>query len=161
MLLENEAGLQAISELEELHRQLKDFGVYEYVNFDLSLVCHMSYYTGLLFEVYANGVGAPIGSGGRYDNLLSKFNYKAPATGFAVSTDRLLEALGNLEAEKDSYCILFSEEQRQDAIKAAAKMRAEGKVVILQDINGVKDVTAFTSSFTAVEYMTDSEGEEQ
>lgn len=160
ILLENEAGLQAIAELEELYKQLKDFGVHEYVSFDLSLVCHMSYYTGLLFEVYADGVGVPIGSGGRYDNLLSKFNYQAPATGFAVSTDRLLEALGDLDAEKDSYCILFSENQRPAAIAAAVAMRKDGKVVVLQDIKGVKDVSAFTDSFTAVQYMVDSEEEE-
>jgi len=160
VLLGNEAGMQAMTELEELWKQLKDFGVHEYVSFDLSLVSHMCYYTGILFEVYADGVGLPIGSGGRYDNLLSKFDYQAPATGFAIITDRLLEALGDLETETESYCIIFSDNCRLEAIAAAADMRAEGKVVVLQDVKGVKDVTTFTKSFTAVQYMVDSEGEE-
>ena len=39
----------------------------QYVKFDLTIVSHMSYYTGILFEVYAGNVGFPIGNGGRYD----------------------------------------------------------------------------------------------
>ena len=31
------------------------------------------YYTGLVFEAYAPGLGAPLGGGGRYDNLLASY----------------------------------------------------------------------------------------
>ena len=75
------------------------------MSFDLTLVSHMSYYTGMLFEVYAGQVGSPIGSGGRYDNLLEKFGWNAPATGFAVRMDRLVQALG--EPSKKWYQSLF------------------------------------------------------
>ena len=57
----------------------------------------MSYYTGVLFEVYADQVGFPIASGGRYDRLLRKFGKDTGATGFAIRLDRLLEALGEFE----------------------------------------------------------------
>ena len=49
----------------------------------------MNYYTGMLFEVYASQVGSPIGSGGRYDNLLKKFGWDTSATGFGIRVDRL------------------------------------------------------------------------
>ena len=31
------------------------------------------YYTGLVFEAYAPGLGSPLGGGGRYDNLLASY----------------------------------------------------------------------------------------
>ena len=52
-----------------------------------------AYYTGILFEVYAENVGFVIGSGGRYNKLLGHFDSPAPATGFGLRIDRLIEAL--------------------------------------------------------------------
>ena len=42
----------------------------EYVSFDFTLSSHMNYYTGMLFEIFAEGSGFPLGNGGRYDGLL-------------------------------------------------------------------------------------------
>src|SRR5690606_27697684 len=41
-------------------------GLGEYVTYDLSFTSHMTYYTGLVFEVYGKGSGFPLGNGGRY-----------------------------------------------------------------------------------------------
>ena len=57
----------------------------EQVKFDFTIVSHMSYYSGILFEVYAGNVGFPIGNGGRY-SLIEKFGKNASATGFAVQS---------------------------------------------------------------------------
>ncbi|MCL2546926.1 MAG: ATP phosphoribosyltransferase regulatory subunit [Oscillospiraceae bacterium] len=51
----------------------------------------LNYYTGLIFDVYIHGVGTPIITGGRYDNLLSKFGRDLPAVGFAVDLEALSE----------------------------------------------------------------------
>ena len=53
----------------------------------------MSYYTGVLFEVYADQVGFPIASGGRYDRLLNQFGKDTGATGFAIRLDRLARSV--------------------------------------------------------------------
>lgn len=151
--LENEKGIHDIEELEELWRQLKEYDLHTYVNFDLTLVSHMSYYTGIVFEVYTDKVGLPIGNGGRYDNLLNKFGWDSPATGFGIVLDRLLEALGEIEEFSDFSCVLYSNDRRRDAIGLAKKMRADGIDVVLQDVNGVQDVDAFTRGFRSVEYM--------
>ncbi len=82
-LIENGKGKQAILQLKELWDVLKDYGVEEQVKFDFTLVSHMSYYSGILFEVFADRVGFPIGNGGRY-RLIEKFGKNASATGFAV-----------------------------------------------------------------------------
>ncbi len=146
-LIENEQGRNAIQQLRQLWDIVSDYGVEMNVKFDLTLVSHMSYYTGILFELYAGKVGFPIGSGGRYDRLLEKFGKPTGATGFAVRVDRLLEALGELEKPEPIECILFSEERRKEAFQLANQKRAEGQQVILQDINGVKNVDSLTNKF--------------
>jgi ATP phosphoribosyltransferase regulatory subunit len=63
--------------------------------FDLGLVRRLGYYTGAVFEVYAPGVGEPVGGGGRYDDLLGRFGRDMPAVGFALGVDALHEALAS------------------------------------------------------------------
>jgi ATP phosphoribosyltransferase regulatory subunit len=67
--------------------------VAERVIFDLGLVRSIGYYTGAVFEVYDPALGAPIGGGGRYDELLGRFGRSLPAVGFALGVDRLHIAL--------------------------------------------------------------------
>ncbi|MFJ8246222.1 ATP phosphoribosyltransferase regulatory subunit [Peribacillus asahii] len=149
-LLEGEHGREQLSELQELAAQLKEFGVDQYVSLDLTLVSHMSYYTGTLFEVYAGGVGSPIGNGGRYDNLLDKFGWDASATGFGIRMDRLVEAIGEIQEADVPECILFSPERRKEALDFAKHKRAEGIMVTIQDINAVENVDAYTRTFSDV-----------
>ena len=71
--------------------------VAERVIFDLGLVRNIGYYTGAVFEVYDPALGAPIGGGGRYDELLGRFGAALPAVGFALGVDRLHIALAGEE----------------------------------------------------------------
>ena len=66
--------------------------------FDLGLVRDLGYYTGAVFEVYDPALGAPLGGGGRYDDLLGRFGRPLPAVGFALGVDRLHLALAGEEA---------------------------------------------------------------
>jgi ATP phosphoribosyltransferase regulatory subunit len=61
--------------------------------FDLGLVRSLGYYTGAVFQVYDPAHGVPIGSGGRYDELLGLFGRPLPAVGFALNVERLHIAL--------------------------------------------------------------------
>jgi len=80
------AGLAAVYEL-----LLPE--VAERVIFDLGLARKMGYYTGAVFDVYDPALGAPLGGGGRYDDLLGRFGRSLPAVGFALTIDRLHIAL--------------------------------------------------------------------
>lgn len=151
-LIENEKGKQAILQLKELWDCLNDYGVQNQVKFDLTIVSHMSYYSGILFEVYADNVGFPIGNGGRY-SLIEKFGKRASATGFGVHLDRLLEALGNYDIENTVTCIVFSQERRKEAFQLAESLHEQGKRTVLQDINGVKNLDAYTKKFADTTYL--------
>jgi ATP phosphoribosyltransferase regulatory subunit len=67
--------------------------VAERIIFDLGLVRSLGYYTGAVFQVYDPAYGVPIGSGGRYDELLGAFGRPLPAVGFALNVERLHIAL--------------------------------------------------------------------
>jgi ATP phosphoribosyltransferase regulatory subunit len=63
------------------------------VIFDLGLARSLGYYTGAVFEVYDAALGAPLGGGGRYDDLLGRFGRDLPAVGWALNVERLHIAL--------------------------------------------------------------------
>ena len=67
------------------------------VIFDLGLARGLGYYTGAVFDVYDPAVGAAIGGGGRYDELVGRFGRPLPAVGFALGVDRLHQALAGEE----------------------------------------------------------------
>ena len=67
--------------------------VAERVIFDLGLARALGYYTGAVFEVYDAALGAPLGGGGRYDDLLGRFGRDLPAAGWALNVERLHIAL--------------------------------------------------------------------
>ncbi|WP_226643338.1 ATP phosphoribosyltransferase regulatory subunit [Mesobacillus subterraneus] len=157
-LVENGKGKAALDELKLLFDIIKDFGGSDRIKFDLTIVSHMSYYTGILFEVYAGMVGFPIGNGGRYDKLLEKFGKSTGATGFAIRLDRLLESLGNLSEPEPFTCILFSHERRKEAYQLAAQRREDGERVILQDISAVGNLDACSAAFADVVYLVGKEG---
>jgi ATP phosphoribosyltransferase regulatory subunit len=83
-------GLRAI-------HALLDEDVASRVIFDLGLIRDLDYYTGAVFEVYDPALGAPLGGGGRYDDLLGRFGRPLPAVGFALGVDRLHIALAGEE----------------------------------------------------------------
>jgi ATP phosphoribosyltransferase regulatory subunit len=90
------AAADATANMRDVH-QLLEPHVAERVIFDLGLVRNIGYYTGAVFEVYDPALGAPIGGGGRYDELLGRFGRSLPAVGFALGVERLHIALAGEE----------------------------------------------------------------
>jgi ATP phosphoribosyltransferase regulatory subunit len=87
---------QAVTGMRRVY-ELLEAPVAERVIFDLGLVRNIGYYTGAVFEVYDPALGAPLGGGGRYDELLGHFGRGQPAVGFALGVDRLHIALAGEE----------------------------------------------------------------
>jgi ATP phosphoribosyltransferase regulatory subunit len=92
-LIQDEPAQKGLASLCRVWEILSDYGFREQVKIDLTLLRGLGYYTGLVFECYVNGVGYPVCGGGRYDQLLANFGYPCPATGFALTIDRVMEVL--------------------------------------------------------------------
>lgn len=79
----------ALQNLRALTHELNELGLGSRLVFDLGETRGLSYYTGMRFGLLAAGPGEALGGGGRYDGLLTRFGWDAPATGFALDLGHL------------------------------------------------------------------------
>lgn len=134
-IVDNDRSRSAVERLFALYHVLCEYGVEKYISFDLGMLSKYNYYTGVIFKAYAYGVGDAILKGGRYDNLLSRFGKEAPAVGFMVVIDDLMQALfhQNIQLpEKESVrTIIYAKNSFRAALREAKKLRQEGIRVAL------------------------------
>lgn len=105
---------------------------------DLGLIDGPPYYTGLDFRVFCDGVGRPLGGGGRYDDLIGTFGEPTPAVGFALKMDALMNvlypeasaALTELDAPPGAV-IRIDPNALADGFAAALARRQSGEVTRL------------------------------
>ncbi|NQX69616.1 ATP phosphoribosyltransferase regulatory subunit [Paenibacillus alba] len=144
MVSQHPIAQDAIRHLCEVWDVLKAYGVSEHVVIDLTMIGDFSYYTGMTFEGYAADLGFPVCSGGRYDNLLSQFGRPAPATGFALKTNRILEVTGKETAEEPSRVLIaYDSEHREEALQLAKAMRdSEQEVVVITQLVSEREAWA-------------------
>lgn len=144
-LVKNQRSLGAIAHLEQLYEVLKLYGVSEYVSFDLAILSKYHYYTGVIFRAYTYGVGDAIVKGGRYNNLLHQFGKDAPAIGFAIVIDDLLEALSRQKVEiplpGEKTTLYYNRETYAEVLKEALQLRSRGTLVemVPQNMKHSKD----------------------
>ncbi|MBR5478849.1 MAG: ATP phosphoribosyltransferase regulatory subunit [Clostridia bacterium] len=99
-ILDNTDG--ELAYLKELYRGLEEAGVADVISIDLGLVHQIDYYSGIIIRGYMEGVGTPVLSGGRYDNLITSFGKEVPAVGFAIDIDAVAECVGVEEMKYDT-----------------------------------------------------------
>ena len=136
-LRENLKNTEGIEELQHLMKLMETAGYKNYLQFDISIVRGLSYYTGAVFEVNSpEKQHRAICGGGRYDSLLSTYGGETvPAVGFGFGDVVVLDVLKELERfpelpRKLDYTIIpFANGQIGTALKIAAKLRLQGSTV--------------------------------
>ncbi len=121
-------------ELEELFALARVAGFADALQFDISVIRGLSYYTGVVFECFDTaGEFRAIFGGGRYDNLLTTIGGEptsAVGLGFGdvVVTELLKARLGEGAArEARGTCVGFMfETERDAAVRLASRLRADG-----------------------------------
>ena len=78
-----------IDELQYISDAFESDPVKSKLRLDFSIANGMSYYNGIVFKGYINGIPDSVLSGGRYDRLLKKMGRTSGAIGFAVYLDVL------------------------------------------------------------------------
>lgn len=134
-MAENVRSLAAIRRLERLYSLLELYGVESHVSFDLGMLSKYRYYTGTIFKAYTYGVGEAIVKGGRYDRLLLQFGKDAPAVGFVIVVDSIMEALSRqdakLPAPEEIRQIFYTAEDFAEKLATAQRLRREGIAAVL------------------------------
>lgn len=132
-LVSNAKSIAALDDIERVYQIARALGVDSFVDIDLGDVGGLDYYTGLTFKIYATGLGAALGRGGRYDQLLKQFGYPEPAVGFSLCLDWLAQLIAPSMRESftkpDKAVRLSSEGDIVSAFKEAGRLRCEGQKV--------------------------------
>lgn len=110
---------------------LERHGGREAVVVDLGVMRDWPYYSGVVIEAYAPGVGTPVAMGGRYDGLAARFGRPRPAVGVAIALEALHRGLaarrGDDERLRDGVVLVGG---MDDAVEAAREARAAGYAVV-------------------------------
>lgn len=137
----NQNALVALARLRQVWSVLDALAVTDAVTLDLGMVRGMAYYTGIVFEGFARGIGFSIMSGGRYDNLLAHFGRDLPACGFAIGVERVLAALHLQGDDEISLApeIVAELDSSPELARRVTEARAAGKRVEWSLCPGTRD----------------------
>ena len=128
-----EAVAIAHAELTGLRDHLKKTPYADRVRFDFSIINDMSYYGGVVFCGFLDGICECVLSGGQYNKLMKRMGRKSGAIGFALYLD-LLEGLPHTAPACDvDVLVLYDSRTPAEAVTEKVEaLRAEGKTVSAQ-----------------------------
>jgi len=129
--------MEEITRMREYLNFLDALGVGDWIDFDLSIVRGLAYYTGKVFELFdAKGEFRAICGGGRYDDLLSTIGgVDLPALGFGMGDVVLTELLRSRNLLPDSaqgtefWVAGEDDSMLPDVMSVAGRLRARSKSV--------------------------------
>ena len=112
------------------------------VEFDVTLVRGMGYYTGTIYEVSVEGLGISVAGGGRYDKMIGRITGNdVPACGFSIGFERiamLMQERGEQIASSKGCAVLINKNEDTktlvDIFEACRQMRKSGNVTVLHKI---------------------------
>ncbi|MEF9963652.1 MAG: ATP phosphoribosyltransferase regulatory subunit [Comamonas sp.] len=108
-------------------RQLADRIDSPAVTFDLADLRGYSYYSGMRFAIYAQGVTDALVRGGRYDEVGAAFGRSRPAVGFSLDIKQLVPVV---EPRPLKAAIRAPWVDRQDMREVIARLRQTGETVV-------------------------------
>ncbi|HEX7859372.1 MAG TPA: histidine--tRNA ligase [Verrucomicrobiae bacterium] len=124
------------AELETVLRHLRSRGLDAFVQIDYNIIRGLAYYTGVVFEAFAQGATMrAIAGGGRYNNLIKLISgnkVDLPALGFGMGDvvlgDLLLEKklLPNLKSTIEAFVIIEDESLRDASLAVVQQLRDRG-----------------------------------
>jgi len=113
-------------------KELEEFLKGDNLRIDLSEIGTQPYYTGIVFQVYMDGLDSAIASGGRYDELLGSFGFDCPSVGFSLLQRKIEPFIGNPEELKPHKEIIHIDAGSfKEAYLQAEEERRKGKIPLL------------------------------
>ena len=128
-LFSDGGATESLDSLKTVYEHLQSLDLGDRVLIDLGLVNQAEYYTGLIFRGYFDGVGEPVLSGGRYDNLISDFGAPLPATGFAFNVDAAASVSAPPESDLPDVLVFSDSRHLAQAISHIRSLTRDGLTV--------------------------------
>jgi ATP phosphoribosyltransferase regulatory subunit len=129
-VVSNSRSLAALDNLRQVLDILDIHGVSDYLTIDLGETRGLDYHTGITFEGFVTGLGEPVCSGGRYDNLTARYGFDAPATGFTFNVLGLLQAMERkseaMILSKRDFLLFNARDDRREVLEIARLLRSNG-----------------------------------
>lgn len=121
-------------EIENVLNIVAEFNLNYSVNIDFGELRGFNYYTGVSYELISPNSLSPLLRGGRYDTLLSNYGYDAPATGFAVDIESIIEVVKSNTEDYHIHFVVMPKKPnlRREAIRLAEWLRSSGFRVVLE-----------------------------
>ena len=133
LIKDYEEPQEAFNQLKELVELLDSFDMDNYT-LNLGVARGLDYYTGIVFEIYVEGLGAQkqVCGGGTYSLIKVFGGQEVESTGFALGFDRLMNAIEELTEKEeakshlDVYVAPISADVRLKAYEIAQTLRRAG-----------------------------------
>ncbi len=142
-------GINAVQEARELVGDIEAMSQFEIIldlldlygleyQVDLGIARGLDYYTGMVFEIYCEGLGAQnqVCGGGSYRLAQLFGGDDAPSTGYALGFDRIMEICEANPADIPRIVVVSFEDTKKEAILIAQKLREH--VAVYVDVMGRK-----------------------
>ena len=128
-LFDENGAKESLDYLRSIYDYLRQLGLEGSVIVDLGLVNQIEYYTGIIFRGYFDGIGEPVLSGGRYDNLISDFGAALPAVGVAVNADLAAAVIEKQPPQTPDILVFSDEAHLPQAVNYIRSLTDNGLVV--------------------------------
>ena len=129
----HEAAVIALGELKGLRDHLKQTPYADRIRFDFSIINDMTYYNGVVFCGFLDGICQCVLSGGQYNKLMRRMGRRAGAIGFALYLDLLEELEQSAPAYDVDTLVLYDSTVSPAAVAAeVAALQSRGMTVSAQ-----------------------------
>jgi len=177
----DEQGIRGLEELASILELATETSAGSRIKVDPSLARGLSYYTGSILEIEAEGMKGSLGGGGRYDDLVGMFlgkDQRVPACGFSLGLERIIALMSErqmfpsdlISAPADVMVMVSYQkeagekvEAAKDALALAMYFRASGLRAYLYPLRSVQNqkqrAYAFKRGFPFVAFVGDDDRE--
>ena len=121
---------RSFCELKDILEVIRGDAFYQNIRLDFSVVQDITYYNGIVFQGFINGVPEKVLTGGRYDLLMRRIGKRGGAIGFGINMN-LLERIfeGSSEFDADVAVIYNEGDSIRNLLRTVQDLISVGKRV--------------------------------
>jgi ATP phosphoribosyltransferase regulatory subunit len=131
-LCTDETSKAACAELAEILSLFEDGDFADRIRLDFSVINNMSYYNGIVFRGFIDGIPEGVLAGGRYGALMKSMGRRSDAIGFAIYLDLLEELSSAASFDVDVLLLVAKERCTAEVRDAVEKLVMSGRSVSAQ-----------------------------